>query len=112
MRKLKKASIRVTDIAMQYWCEKQMELNYLFGPSFISPDKVHAGKEMHEKLESEVSVPIILQPKNYADYLFKDFYKGYTSMSLLNKNIKIIIFNSNDEAGKQLHNFEGIAGIS
>jgi exonuclease V len=88
MRRLKKASIRVTDIAMQYWCEKQMELNYLFGPSFISPDKVHAGKEMHEKLESEISVPITLQPKNYADYLFKDFYKGYTSMSLLDKNKK------------------------
>ncbi|MCL4381112.1 exonuclease V [Candidatus Marsarchaeota archaeon] len=88
MKKLKKASIRVTDIAMQYWCEKQMELNYLFGPKFVAPEKVDAGKRLHEELEKEISVPIDLQPKNYADYLFKDFYKGYTSMSLLGKNKK------------------------
>ncbi len=88
MKNLKKTSIRVTDIAMQYWCEKQMELNYIYGPSFKLKETVNAGKEMHEKLEKEISVPIILQPKNYADYLFKDFYKSYTAMESLNKNKK------------------------
>ncbi|MCL4383383.1 MAG: hypothetical protein QXP35_01390 [Candidatus Micrarchaeaceae archaeon] len=86
MKKLNKYSIRVTDIASQYWCELQMELNYLYGQKLTS--QISAGKTLHDDLENKISVPLILQPKNYADYLFKDFYKCYTALNSLDKNKK------------------------
>ncbi len=86
MRKLKKYSIRVTDITSQYWCELQMELNYLYGKKITK--QIFAGTTFHENLENKVNIPIILDPRNYADYLFKDFYKSYIALNSLDKNKK------------------------
>jgi exonuclease V len=86
MARLHKTSIRVTDIASQYWCEKQMELYALHGKELT--EKLKAGKETHEELENEVNVPIVLQPKSYADYLYKNLYTTYMALNALQKNGK------------------------
>jgi exonuclease V len=66
---LHKNNIRVSDIASQYWCERQMEYNYRYGQKITR--EIKEGKTIHEELESEVNVPILLQPKNYADVMYK-----------------------------------------
>ncbi|MCL5114924.1 MAG: exonuclease V [Candidatus Marsarchaeota archaeon] len=78
LKRLKKASIRASDIASQYWCEKQMELNYLYGQKITA--EIRKGRQIHGALESETNIPIILMPKSYAD----SFYKGlFTSLMAL-----------------------------
>jgi hypothetical protein len=86
LKKLKKRSIRVTDIASQYWCEKQMELRYLYGEK-ISKEEIK-GKIIHEMLEKEVNVPLQLEPKTYADYVYKILYTNWVALNELRKNKK------------------------
>ncbi|MCL4371795.1 exonuclease V [Candidatus Marsarchaeota archaeon] len=86
LQRLGKKSIRATDIAAQYWCEKQMELNYLHGPEITR--EIIKGKEIHEELENETNVPIVLQPKSYADFMYKSLYTTYEALETLKKNRK------------------------
>ena len=86
MEELHKTSIRVSDIASQYWCERQMEFNYKYGKKITAAIK--AGTSLHEELEGEVNVPIILQPTGYADFLYKSLYTSYMALCALKKNKK------------------------
>ena len=86
MEELHKSSIRVSDIASQYWCERQMEYNYRYGKKITAAIK--SGRELHEELEGEVNVPIILQPTGYADSLYKSLYTSYMALCALKKNKK------------------------
>jgi exonuclease V len=81
---LHKNNIRVSDIASQYWCERQMELNYKYGHKITK--EIKEGKTIHEELENEVNVPIILQPKNYADALYKTIYTNVEALKALKAN--------------------------
>ncbi len=86
MEKLHKSSISITDIASQYWCEKQMELNYIYGKRINNA--IRQGKALHEELEEQVNIPVILQPKSYADALYKGLYTSYMSIKALKENGK------------------------
>jgi exonuclease V len=86
LQRLGKKSIRATDIAAQYWCEKQMELNYLKGPEITK--EILKGKEIHEELENETNIPIVLQTKSYADFMYKSLYTTYKALETLKKNKK------------------------
>ncbi|MGC8651674.1 MAG: PD-(D/E)XK nuclease family protein [Candidatus Micrarchaeia archaeon] len=86
LEKLHKSSISITDIASQYWCELQMELNYRYGKRIN--ESIRKGSALHEELEEEVNVPIILQPKSYADALYKSIYTSYMALKALEENSK------------------------
>ncbi len=82
--RLHKRSIRVTDFASQYWCERQMELRYLYGEKVSA--EVKKGAQIHEILENEVNVPILLEPKSYSDYVYKILYTNHVALEELVKN--------------------------
>ncbi len=84
MQKLHKTSIRATDVAAQYWCERQMELNYLFGGKITK--EIKQGKQLHEALESETNVPIVMEPRSYADVVYKTLYTSYAALQALLNN--------------------------
>ncbi len=81
--RLKKASIRASDIASQYWCEKQMELNYLYGQKITK--EIRKGRRIHGDLESETNVPIVLMPTSYADFMYKSMYTSYMALKTLSE---------------------------
>ncbi|MDE1833147.1 MAG: PD-(D/E)XK nuclease family protein [Candidatus Micrarchaeota archaeon] len=81
LEELHKSSIRVSDISAQYWCERQMELNYIHGPSITK--EIKKGSRIHEELEGETNVPIVLQPKSYADSLYKSLYTSHQAIATL-----------------------------
>ena len=83
---LHKSSIRVSDIASQYWCERQLELNCKYGQKITK--QIKEGKLMHEELESETNVPIVLQPKSYPDALYKGIYTSLMAIASLRENRK------------------------
>jgi len=86
MEKLHKGSISITDIASQYWCEKQMELNYIYGKRINNA--IRQGKAIHEELEEQVNIPIILQPKSYPDALYRSLYTSYMAVKALKEDTK------------------------
>ncbi|EET90062.1 MAG: PD-(D/E)XK nuclease family protein [Candidatus Micrarchaeales archaeon] len=86
LQRLHKNSIRVTDIASQYWCEKQMELNYIVGPKITA--EIKKGLAMHQDLEKESNVPVILQPKSYSDVMYKILYTNCVAIDTLKENKK------------------------
>jgi len=86
LKKLKKSNIRATDIAAQFWCEKQMELGYLFGRKVTA--EIKKGKDIHEILENETNIPVVLMPKSYADVLYKIFYTSTLAIETLYENGK------------------------
>ncbi len=86
LEKLNKSSIRVSDIAAQYWCERQMELNYIHGAKIT--EEIRKGKQIHGELESETNVPIVLMPRSYADFLYKGLYTSYIALKALQQNKK------------------------
>jgi exonuclease V len=86
LEKLNKGSIRASDIAAQYWCERQMELNYIHGAKITA--EIRKGKEMHGNLEAETNVPIVLMPRSYADAMYKGLYTSYSGLSTIGKNKK------------------------
>lgn len=79
--RLKKSSILVTDVAGQAWCDRQMELNYLYGKKYTRA--MAAGKELHGELEEEVHVPLEVEPITYADFLYKEGYEAQSSLQVL-----------------------------
>ena len=86
LERLNKASIRASDIASQYWCERQMEYNYIHGSRIT--DEIRKGRQMHGALEEETNVPIVLMPRNYSDFLYKGLYTSYSAVKALRTNRK------------------------
>jgi exonuclease V len=84
MVRLHKSAIRVTDISGQYWCERQMELHHLFGRKITK--EIKAGRKMHEALENESNAPVALEPRSYADYLYKQLYTGGLGIATMEKS--------------------------
>ncbi len=81
LEKLHKSGITATDIATQFWCEKQMELNYLYKPA---PTKaMEKGARMHEAWQAKVYVPLTVETRTYSDVLFKIAYENYTTLQKL-----------------------------
>jgi exonuclease V len=81
LKKLGKSSILVTDIANQFWCERQMEYNYLYGKKYTK--YMAQGKQLHEALQEEVYVPLTVEPVTYGDFLYKTAYENYRSLRSL-----------------------------
>ncbi len=81
MKKLGKSSISVTDIANQFWCEKQMECNYLYGKKYTK--EMARGKAIHHDLQDEVFIPLTIEPVTYGDYMFKTAYENHRSLKSL-----------------------------
>ncbi|MGC8710485.1 MAG: PD-(D/E)XK nuclease family protein [Candidatus Micrarchaeia archaeon] len=79
--KLGKSSILATDIASQFWCEKQMELNYIYGKRYTKA--MAKGTKIHEELQAQTYVPLAIEPINYTDYLYKEGYENYLSLKSL-----------------------------
>lgn len=86
LKKLGKGSIRATDIAAQYWCERQMELNYIHGARITA--EIKKGRALHEELEHEtnIPIPIVLMPKSFADVMYKTLYTSCCALDALIKN--------------------------
>lgn len=86
LERLHKKSISAKDIANQFWCEKQMELNYVHGQKFTpAMDK---GMAVHAQMQSEVYVPLTVEPISYPDRLYKTAYENISSLNtLLEKKI-------------------------
>jgi len=87
LSELHKSSIRASDIAAQYWCERQMEYNYKYGRKITA--QIKEGRAIHEELENETNVPIILQPRSYPDALYRDLYRSYVALLSLKENGRI-----------------------
>ena len=95
LEKLGKNSISATDIASQFWCEKQMELNYLYGKRYTK--EMARGAKIHEELQAETYVPLTVEPINYTDFLYKELYENYLALKGLKQRgvgREIIIFGS------------------
>ncbi|MEM3841338.1 MAG: PD-(D/E)XK nuclease family protein [Candidatus Micrarchaeaceae archaeon] len=81
--RLNKSSIRVTDIASQYWCEKQMELRCLNGRKITK--ELQKGSVMHEDMAEETNLQLDLKPRSYADFMYKTLYESYMALESLSK---------------------------
>jgi exonuclease V len=81
LERIHRSNISVTDIAAQYWCEKQMELNHVHGARITK--EIREGRAMHEHMENVVNEQITLQPKSYPDSLFKNLYSSYKAFEAL-----------------------------
>ena len=60
-----------------------MEYNYRYGKRIT--EQIKGGKLIHEELEEEANVPIILQPKSYADAIYKKLYESCVALDSLKK---------------------------
>ncbi len=83
MLRLKKSSIRVTDIASQYWCEKQMELSSIHGWPFTKAMK--AGKEIHAQLQEKAFDHVAAKPLTFADSFYKIALEDILCIKRLNE---------------------------
>ncbi len=84
LAKLKKSSILATDVAGQYWCERQTELNYLYGKRYATA-AMKQGSKIHKELQEELETTISVEPINYADFLYKEAYENYLTLKSLNE---------------------------
>ncbi len=84
LERLGKKSIRVTDLAGQYWCEKKVELKLRYKEK--PTEETASGKEIHEALESRTNAPIELKPVKYSDYVYKVLYANHIGMQMLARN--------------------------
>ncbi|MGC8662652.1 MAG: hypothetical protein ACP5RT_02610 [Candidatus Micrarchaeia archaeon] len=84
LAKLGKNGILVTDIANQFWCEKQVELNYLYGKQYTKA--MAEGTKQHEGLQAETYVPLEAEPLSYSDLFYKMGYENYMALKSLKKN--------------------------
>lgn len=81
LEKLHKNGITATDIATQFWCEKQMELNCLHKPT---PTKaMEKGARMHEQWQAKVYVPLTVETHGYMDFLYKCAYENFRNLQKL-----------------------------
>ncbi len=63
-----------------------MELRYLYGEKASEAQK--SGTKIHEILENETHVPIVLETKSYADYVYKILYTNCAALEEFGKNGK------------------------
>ena len=63
-----------------------MELNYIHGAKITK--EIMVGKAIHEELESETNIPIVLMPKGYPDVMYKILYTSVSALETLFKNKK------------------------
>jgi CRISPR/Cas system-associated exonuclease Cas4 (RecB family) len=63
-----------------------MELNYRFGKKITA--EIKAGRAVHERLEEDVNVPIMLEPTTWPDKMFKMIYTSYLAVKGLQKRGK------------------------
>ena len=63
-----------------------MEYNYRYGRRIT--EEIKGGRLIHEELEEETNVPVILQPKNYADAIYKNLYQSHVALGSLKKKGK------------------------
>jgi exonuclease V len=63
-----------------------MEYNYRYGRRITA--EIKGGRLIHEELEEETNVPVILQPKSYADAIYKNLYESCVALDALKKNGK------------------------
>ncbi|MEM3839176.1 MAG: hypothetical protein QXF01_01200 [Candidatus Micrarchaeaceae archaeon] len=83
MERLHKNVITATDIASQFWCEKQMELNYICKPT---PTKaMEKGAKMHEQWQAKVYVPLAVETRSYFDFLYKCAYENFMNLQRLKR---------------------------
>ncbi len=81
LEKLHKNGITATDIATQFWCERQMELNNLYKPT---PTKaMEKGARMHEAWQAKAYVPLSVETRSYPDFLYKIAYENYMTLKRL-----------------------------
>ncbi|MCL5100895.1 MAG: exonuclease V [Candidatus Marsarchaeota archaeon] len=79
LQKLRKKSISVSDFSSQAWCEKQMELSYLYPRT---PTKqMQEGSAIHHQIQDKVYIPLMLQPEKYPDILYKEAYENYVNIA-------------------------------
>jgi exonuclease V len=81
MERLHKNVIRATDISAQFWCEKQMELGYLYGKK--ETFEMRSGSAAHKEIESILNIPVNLKPESYADSFYKGLYTSYLAVHTL-----------------------------
>ncbi|MEM0094455.1 MAG: hypothetical protein QXF41_01650 [Candidatus Micrarchaeaceae archaeon] len=75
MHKLGKNTISVSDIASQFWCERQMELNYMYGKRYT--EAMATGSKIHAELEEVAHERLDAKPKSFLDSLYKSAYEDY-----------------------------------
>ncbi len=63
-----------------------MELNYIYGQKITA--EIMKGRQMHDQMESETNVPIVLMPKSYADVLYRGLFTSYMALEALKQNRK------------------------
>ncbi len=63
-----------------------MELQYIHGTKITA--EIKKGAQMHEELEEETNVPIVLMPKSYADVMYKILYTSAEALETLFRNEK------------------------
>lgn len=83
LEKFKKRSINVSDIAAQFWCEKKLELSYIYGKE--KTENQNRGQQLHEELEKEIEQLVAIEPITFADNLFIKFFNLSKSLETLNK---------------------------
>ncbi|MDE1860944.1 MAG: PD-(D/E)XK nuclease family protein [Candidatus Micrarchaeota archaeon] len=81
LERLHKKSISAKDIANQFWCEKQMELNYLHGTKYTpAMDK---GQAIHAAMQVEVYKPLTVEPASFSDRMYKTAYENIMTLNTL-----------------------------
>ncbi len=81
LERLHKKSISAKDIANQFWCEKQMELNYV---SQATPTAaMNRGSAIHAQLQVQVYKPLSVEPVSWPDRMYKQAYENILSLNTL-----------------------------
>jgi exonuclease V len=60
-----------------------MELRHIYVEKVKRTKEMQEGEMLHQELEEEANIQIELEPKNYADYIYKSLYMGYLGMKNL-----------------------------
>ena len=83
LEKLGITKISATDIAGQFWCEKKVELGHMYGAKRTK--YMERGSQLHEKWQSKVFVPLTVETRNSADWMYKTAYENYQTMRSLSE---------------------------
>ena len=81
LERLHKKSISAKDIASQFWCEKQMELNYIHGVKFTAA--MDKGMAIHQQMQDQVYRPLVVEAQTYPDRMYKTAYENILTLSTL-----------------------------
>ncbi|BCS90597.1 MAG: hypothetical protein ARM1_0054 [Candidatus Micrarchaeota archaeon] len=81
IERFKKDHINVTDLAMQIWCEKQLELSIMNPQEATESMKI--GRSVHLVLEKAVSIPVNIKATNRKEQLYKSIFTAYYRIKVL-----------------------------